>query len=92
MKKKIIVACGGAVATSTVAAERIRELCKAHGIDAEVSQNRIGELDSVADSADLIVTTARVKKAYPCPVIHGIAFISGVNLEKTEADILAALR
>ena len=28
MKKKVIVACGGAVATSTIAAEKIRELCK----------------------------------------------------------------
>lgn len=89
--KKIVVACGGAVATSTVAAERIRDLCKENGIPAEVSQVRIGELDSVADQVDLIVTTAKVKKAYPVPVIHGIAFVSGINVEKTEADILAAL-
>ncbi|HFO7031548.1 TPA: PTS galactitol transporter subunit IIB, partial [Escherichia coli] len=27
MKRKIIVACGGAVATSTMAAEEIKELC-----------------------------------------------------------------
>ena len=28
MKKKIIVACGGAVATSTIAANKVVELCK----------------------------------------------------------------
>lgn len=28
MKRKIIVACGGAVATSTMAAEEIKELCQ----------------------------------------------------------------
>lgn len=32
MKKKVIVACGGAVATSTLAAEEIRELCEEHNI------------------------------------------------------------
>ena len=29
MKRKVIVACGGAVATSTMAAEEIKELCEA---------------------------------------------------------------
>lgn len=91
-KKNVIVACGGAVATSTVAADRIRQLLKDNGIDADVSQAQISGLDAVADQADLIVTTARVKKQYSAPVIHGIAFISGINLEKTEQQILDALR
>lgn len=90
--KKIVVACGGAVATSTVAAERVRDLCRANNIPAEVTQCRIGELDSVADQVDLIVTTAKVKKAYPVPVVHGLPFISGINVEKAEADILNALQ
>ena len=38
-KKKIIVACGGAVATSTVAADAVRDLCKANGIDADVQHS-----------------------------------------------------
>ncbi|MDR1078731.1 MAG: PTS galactitol transporter subunit IIB, partial [Propionibacteriaceae bacterium] len=33
--KKILVACGGAVATSTVAAECVRQLCARHGIPAD---------------------------------------------------------
>ena len=32
MKRKVIVACGGAVATSTMAAEEIKELCADHNI------------------------------------------------------------
>ncbi len=90
--KKVIVACGGAVATSTVAAERIREICREAGIAVDVVQYRIGELDSVADQADLIVTTAKVKKDYSVPVIHGIAFISGINQEMTEQKILDILK
>ena len=60
--KKVIVACGGAVATSTVAANKIRELAKREGIPVEVTQCRVNELDSKKDGIDLIVTTARVKK------------------------------
>jgi galactitol PTS system EIIB component len=89
--KKILVACGGAVATSTIAAQRIRELCQQHNIAADVQQCRIPELLSRAADADLIVTTAKVSGDYGVPVIHGIAFISGVNVEATEARILDVL-
>ena len=40
MKKKVIVACGGAVATSTIAANKVVELCKKNGIDVERSEER----------------------------------------------------
>ena len=36
MKKKIIVACGGAVATSTIAAKKVEELCRQYGVEAEI--------------------------------------------------------
>ena len=36
MKKKVIVACGGAVATSTIAANAIVELAKENNIDIEI--------------------------------------------------------
>ncbi|MBP1041059.1 PTS galactitol transporter subunit IIB [Vagococcus sp. BWB3-3] len=91
MKKRIIVACGGAIATSTVAANAIRELLKANGIDGEVKQTRITELESEKDGADLIVTTAKVKKEFGVPVVHGVAFISGIGIEKVEQQILDAL-
>lgn len=89
--KKILVACGGAVATSTIAAEAIRDLCKKNNIPADVQQCRIPELSGRASDADLIVTTARVTSDYGIPVIHGIAFVSGVNIEATEAKILDVL-
>ena len=89
--KHILVACGGAVATSTMAADSIRELCKRNNIAVDVQQCRINELASRADGADLIVTTAKVSRDYGVPVIHGIAFVSGINIEATEAKILEVL-
>lgn len=90
--KNIVVACGGAVATSTMAAERIRELCKEHNIPATVTQHRISELGSVASEADLIVTTAKISRDYGVPVVHGIAFVSGINVEATEEKIIEILK
>lgn len=91
MKKTVIVACGGAVATSTVAANKVVDLCKNNGIDIEIKQVRISEIASNLP-ADLIVTTSKVKTDYGVPLITGMPFISGVNVEKTEAKILKVLQ
>ena len=91
MKKKVIVACGGAVATSTVAANKVVELCKKNNVDIEICQVRISEIESNLP-ADLIVTTSKVKRDFGVPLITGMPFISGVAVEKTEANILKVLR
>jgi len=89
--KRILVACGGAVATSTVAAEHVRDLLRGHNIPADVQQCRISELSGRAAGTDLIVTTAKVSRDYGVPVVHGIAFISGIGADKTDAKILDIL-
>lgn len=92
MRKKVIVACGGAVATSTIAANKITELCKKNGIDIEICQIRISEIESNLPGTSLIVTTSKVKRDYGVPLITGMPFISGVGVEKTEEAILKVLR
>lgn len=91
MKKKVIVACGGAVATSTVAANAVVDLAKENGIDVEIAQVRISEIGSNLP-ADLIVTTSKVKRDYEVPLITGMPFISGIGVEKTKAKILNVLK
>lgn len=91
MKKKVIVACGGAVATSTIAANKVVDLCKKNGIEVEICQIRISEIDSNLP-ADLIVTTSKVKRDYGVPLLTGMPFISGVGVEKTEQAILEVLK
>lgn len=91
MKKKVIVACGGAVATSTVAANKIVELCRKNNVDIEICQVRISEIESNLP-AELIVTTSKVRRDFGVPLITGMPFISGMGVEKTEAAILQVLR
>lgn len=91
MKKRVIVACGGAVATSTIAANKVVELGKKNGIDIEICQVRISEIESNLP-ADLIVTTSKVKRDFGTPLITGMPFISGVGVEKTETAILEVLQ
>ena len=82
MKRKVIVACGGAVATSTMAAEEIKELCADHNIELDLVQCRVNEIETYMDGADLICTTARVERTFgDIPVVHGMPFVSGVGIE-----------
>lgn len=90
--KKIIVACGGAVATSTVAADAIRDLCREHGIQADVQQMRIIEIEGALDGVDLVVTTMRIKPTFDTPYVNGMAFLTGINRAETEEKILSILK
>ena len=92
MKRKIIVACGGAVATSTMAAEEIKELCEANNIRVELVQCRVNEIETYMDGVDLICTTAKVDRTIgDIPVVHGMPFISGVGIEALQQKILTIL-
>ncbi|MFG1175692.1 PTS galactitol transporter subunit IIB [Erwiniaceae bacterium CAU 1747] len=93
MKRKIIVACGGAVATSTMAAEEIKELCIENQIDVELVQCRVNEIETYMDGVHLICTTARVDRPFGnIPVVHGMPFISGVGIDALREKILTILQ
>ena len=59
--KKILIACGSGIATSTVIADRVRKLCKNHGFDVRVEQVKIVEVLAKAKDFDLIVARRSVK-------------------------------
>lgn len=87
MKRKIIVACGGAVATSTMAAEEIKELCQSHNIPVELIQCRVNEIETYMDGVHLICTTAKVERSFgDIPLVHGMPFVSGVGIEALQIN------
>ena len=58
-KKRVIIACGNGVATSTVVASKVKDYCAANGVSIEVTQCRMIELHDKADDYDLVVTTGK---------------------------------
>jgi Phosphotransferase system, galactitol-specific IIB component len=81
---KILVACGSGVATSTLAARTVEEVCEANNIVASVSTCSMRELVNCSDSADLILTTGKYDKPLAKPVLSVTSFITGVGMEKTK--------
>ena len=90
--KRILVACGTAIATSTVVAIAIEEEMKKRGINVTTRQCKATEVKSLAGDADLIVTTTQVPSDLGVPVIQTLAFLTGIGKEEVIEEIVKALQ
>jgi len=91
--KRILVACGNGVATSTVVASKIRDYCKDKGVDVKTKQCRMIELHDKADDYDLVVTTGKFNDPdIKTPCIMGISLLTGIGQDKTLQQIVDALK
>lgn len=90
-KKKVLVACGTGIATSTVVTIKIQEALQKNNIDADVIQCKVAEIPSKIDGADLIVTTT-VYENSKVPVIRGLSFLTGIGMENDIQKIVDTLK
>ncbi len=91
--KKIIVACGAGIATSTIAIQKIKSQLESKGLldKVQFTQCTVAELPMKASGHDLIVTTASVSQDFNIPVISGISFIAGMGIDSVMNDIISKL-
>lgn len=92
MKKRILVACGSGIATSTVVTAKVEALLAEHGIQANVEQINISEAKSKQSDADLIVSTTMLPTTYDIPSVVATGYLSGINTEDIDKAILSALK
>ncbi|QSX08171.1 PTS sugar transporter subunit IIB [Alkalibacter rhizosphaerae] len=94
MTKKILVACGTAIATSTVVAKKIEKLCKDQGIPCMLVQCKATEALSKSKTLqpDVIVSTIELPEITEIPVINGRPFLTGVELDETVEALLATIK
>ncbi len=93
--KRIIVACGSGVATSNVAAEKLRVLLDERGVHADVRAVDIKSLEAEARVADLLVSItpyAIRDKELPIPSLNGIPLLTGVGVNDLLEQIIEMIR
>jgi len=87
--KRILVACGNGIATSTVVAIKIREKCEDNGVSVSVTQCKLLEVESKVDDYDLLVTTGKYAGGtVKIPVVGAISLLTGYGEEETLEEIL----
>lgn len=92
MRKTILVACGTAVATSTVVAKSIEEILRDRGINIVTRQCKASEVSSMLSGVDLVVTTTPLQGNLGVPVIQTLAFLTGMGKEAVIEQIIQALK
>lgn len=94
--KRIIVACGSGVATSNVAAEKLRGLLEERGLrSVEVRAVDIKSLEAEARLADLLVSItpgAKRDTELGIPVLNGIPLLTGMGAGKLADQIVELAR
>nr|UWI50235.1 PTS sugar transporter subunit IIB [Clostridioides difficile] len=93
MAKKILVACGTGVCTSTIAINKLKKaLEEAKKLDmVSITQCKVVEVASKAPDYDLIICTTQISSSIKTPVINGLPFLTGVGMDKLIKEVLEKL-
>lgn len=89
---KILIACGSGIATSTLAAQAVHEICEERGIDAAIQKSNMSEVTSRAQQVDVVLTTNMYREELPVPLMSVTALITGIGedaVRKKCGDLLA---
>ena len=79
MMKKILVACGTGMSTSTMIAQKLQDYLAQQGIPATTSQCCLSEIPLNCRGVDLIVTSMKTATDYGVPTLNGAALLTGIN-------------
>jgi len=92
--KLILVACGTALATSTVVAKKIETIAKEHGIECRTIQAKATEAFKKSQELhpDAIVCTCQLEGESDIPIINGRAFLTGINVQSTIDELIEILK
>jgi len=90
--KKIVIACGSGIATSTIINDGVCTFLDTTGIKYSTTQCNILEIDNYVADADLIVSSTKLATDYGVPQIVGTAYITGVGEEELNNKILDLLK
>lgn len=92
MTAKVLCACGSGVATSQTVASKVDRLLKERGIAADVEAISFGQVDRRIKEADAYISIIRYDKEFPCPVLNGVAFLTGVGQDAELEKLIEAIK
>lgn len=88
--KKIVLACGSGVATSTAVAQKVATLLDENGLKGQyhIVQCAIAEAPSQCADAALLIATTVPPAGLSCEFVSGISFLTGMGLADAQKKIL----
>lgn len=92
--KKILVACGSGIVTSTTVLTKLKALLDNNGFSGQyrINQIKVTEAAGKSDSADFLIATTVKPENLKCEFVSGIPFLTGMNLKETEDKIIELMK
>lgn len=90
--KRVLVACGNGIATSTVVASKIRDYAQQEGVAITTDQCKLMEVPGKGDNFDLVVTTGQFGGQINTPIVGGMSLLTGIGQEETLKQIISHLK
>lgn len=89
-KKRILIACGSGIVTSTIARKKIEELLDTHGYKGryEIVQVPLSTASKKSKDCDFIVATAIKPSELHCPFVDGTPYLTGTGENATNEQVL----
>ena len=91
--KTILLACGTGIATSTAVSQKLQSILNEKGWAGKykVVQCKVAEVPAQSANADVCVATTMVSGDVKCPVIMGIAFLTGRGIDAVVDQVIKVL-
>lgn len=91
--KRILIACGNGIATSTVVATKIKDVCQDNNVEVSITQCKLMEIDSKVSDFDILITTGKYGGGDAnIPVVTAMSLLTGIDEEETLEKILTLAR
>ncbi|WP_339184584.1 PTS sugar transporter subunit IIB [Oceanobacillus sp. FSL W7-1293] len=91
-KINIAVACGSGIATSTIAADAVKEVLEEENIsDYKIIKTSMTELPNVIDQVDIVLTTNNYETDEK-PHLNIMGFVTGINEDGLKAQLAELLK
>ena len=91
--KKIVLACGAGVATSTAVENKITALLDKNGYAGQytIVQCAISEAVDECQDADLLISTTVAPSTITCAFVSGVPFLTSVGLPAAQKQVLEVM-
>lgn len=91
--KKVLVACGNGIATSTVVSSKINQYLTDKGIQVMINQCKLMEVPGKVEDYDVLITTGQFGgDTHDTPVVKGMALLTGIGADQTLEEIYQILK
>lgn len=90
-KIRVLVACGGGIATSTFAAEEIGRIAKELGIPVDINKHPLADVQAIGKEFDVCFVTSKYSRDIGCEVVSVGGLITGLDEEGATNKIGDAL-